>query len=374
MRTIDLPFKLKKPVLACGADLKGAFAIAEGASVFLFEGFGDLAELNNLTRYEKAVKTGIKRLKISPEIVACDLHPGYFSTQFAETWTMDPGPLSLYKIQHHEAHIASAIIDNSIKGDVIGVAFDGTGYGFDGNIWGGEFFIGDLRGFKRVAHFEYMPMPGGDAAIKEPWRMAVSFLYRTFGRAFLDLGIDFVKKLDKRDCAILKTMIDKNLNSPLTSSAGRLFDAVASLVLSKNNAAFEAELPVELEKAALELCQDRYDFGINPKKGVLAIDYSKTFKEIVKDIKKKTDKSIISAKFHNTVAGAILQTTISLRKKFKANKVVLSGGVFQNKFLTARASALLKRSGFNVYTHSGVSTNDSGIPIGQVAIAGARCA
>ncbi len=373
MKIIELPFKVKKPILACGADMKGAFALAKGSKAFLFEGFGDLGDPDNLAKYEKSVKRQINALKIDPEIAVCDLHPGYYSTQFAEHYALSAKRYTLIKIQHHEAHVASAIVDNRIKDDVIGVAFDGTGYGTDGNIWGGEFFIGGLRQLERAAQFEYIPMPGAEAAIKEPWRMAVSYLYRTYGRKFLDLKIDFIKRQDRKSMFRLISMIEKNINSPLTSSAGRLFDAVGSLVLLKDKAAFEAELPIELEKMAIELCRDKYDLGIESKKGILNVSFSKTLRGIVKDLSLKTDLLTISGKFHNTIAEAISEVSVRLRKKYRISKVILSGGAFQNKFLTGRTVELLKKQKFDVFTHLNVSTNDSGIPIGQIAIARAKC-
>ena len=372
MKSIDLQFEVKEAILACGADLKGAFAIAQGYKAWLFDGFGDLAELDNFTRYEKSIKANLKKLKIGPEIIAYDMHPGYFSTQFAKDFLQQIPGSEPCEVQHHEAHIASAIVDCGIKGGCIGVSFDGTGYGHDGNIWGGEFFVGDLKNFKRAGHFEYVAMPGGEKAISEPWRMAASFLYKALAKSKSSSSL--TSKVGKvKEWQTLKEMIDKNINSPLTSSAGRLFDAVGSIVLSKDRAAFEAELPIELEKLAIELCQDRYDFDVRSEKNILNISFSRTLLEIIKDLKGKVGKATISSKFHNTVAAAILDICGRLRKKYKMNKVVLSGGVFQNKFLTTRATMLLKHSGFDVYTHSRISTNDSGIPIGQIAIARARC-
>lgn len=372
MKIIDLPFKVKRPILACGADIKGAFAIAEGDKAFLFEGFCDLGEVDNFERYEKAVKREIKKLKTGLGLVACDLHSGYFSTEFARNLQLATCNLRLCKVQHHEAHIASGIIDNGIKGNVIGVAFDGTGFGNDGNIWGGEFFTGNIKAFKRAAHLKYIPMPGGDLAVMEPWRMAVSYLYQAFGKKFLDMKVELFKKVRKNDIVLIRSMIDKKFNSPLTSSAGRLFDAVGSLVLGKENADFEAELPIELERLTLELCQDSYDFSIKTEKGLLIIDLSKTIRNIVKDLAKEVDRSTVSARFHNAIAGMISEVCIRLRKKSRINNVILSGGVFQNKFLVSRASALLKQKGFTVYTHDKIFTNDSGIPIGQIAIANFR--
>lgn len=362
-----MPFEVKKPILACGADLKGAFALAKGKKAYLIEGFGDLAELNNFERYESAVKRLERELNIRPKVVACDLHPGYFSSRFAENLDIRP-----CKVQHHEAHVASAIIDDSIRGQVIGVAFDGTGFGPDGNIWGGEFFVGDLKDFKRVGHLCYMPMPGGEVVIKEPWRMAASYLYMVFGKKFLDLKIEFMKKLDKERLQVLTRMVDKKINSPLTSSAGRLFDAVASLVLSKGTSASEAELPIELERIADRLCLDRYDFDIRKDREISIVDVSKMIKGIVGDLSRKIDKTVLSGKFHNTVADMILKMSLRLKRRFEIKKVVLSGGVFQNNLLTAKASELLKWNDFKVYTQSRIKTNDAGIPMGQIAIANVR--
>jgi len=378
VKTIKLPFRVKRPILACGADMKGVFALARGDEAYLFDGFGDLSDLDNYTRYEKAVKAACSKLKIRPEIVVCDLHPGYFSTQFAEKKEKkeDVGekgdgfifsgipsdrkkePVPFFQAQHHEAHIASAIIDNGISGEVLGAAFDGTGYGTDGKIWGGEFFAGNAKKFKRVAHLEYLPMPGGEMCIKEPWRMAASYLYSAFGENFLKLKIDLVKNIDKKSWAVLKGMIDKKINSPLTSSAGRFFDAAACLILNKHTTSFEAELPIELERIAETGVDDTYD----------SIESAKIIKGIVRDIEKKVAAPVISAKFHNSIAEMIL----SAARKAKIKKVVLSGGVFQNRYLVDRAVKLLSENDFKVYTHLNVETNDLGVPIGQIAIAHTR--
>jgi hydrogenase maturation protein HypF len=399
MKIIELPFQIKRPILACGADLKGAFALAKGRKAYLFDGFGDLSDPDNLKRYEKAARREIKKFRIKPAIVACDLHPNYFSTQFAERkigkigtdtyfstahtiekWVSVP-IFSLCRVQHHEAHIAAAIVDNSIKGDVIGVAFDGTGYGSDGNIWGGEFFVVrcPLRAaragkidFTRVAHLAYVPMPGGEAAIRQPWRMAVSYLYDAFGKKWLSLIKKFYPLPVTHYALLITKIIEKNINSPLTSSAGRLFDAVGSLVLAKKTVEKEAELPMELEKMAIELCREAYDFDIKKVAGMMKIDCHRIIKDVVRDLSGRVDKATVSSKFHNTVAEIISEVSAKLRRKFKINKVVLSGGVFQNAFLSARAKELLSKSGFEVFAHSRIPTSDSGIPIGQVAIVNAR--
>jgi len=358
VETINLPFLVKRPILACGADMKGAFALAKSDMAYLFDGFGDLSDLDNFTRYEKAVRIAINNLRIKPEIVACDMHPGYFSTQFAKSYQLSAFSCQLCELQHHEAHIASAIIDSDIKGDVLGVAFDGTGYGTDGNIWGGEFFIGNIGKFKRIDHLEYLPMPGGEICIKEPWRMAASYLYTAFGESFLKLKIDFVKAIDKKKWAVLNKGIDRKINSPLTSSMGRLFDAAACIILNKRVARFEAELPIGLERIAEAGVDDAYD----------SIESVEIIKGVVRDIKKGAAASTISAKFHNSIAAMIL----NVARKAGMKKVVLSGGVFQNKYLAERTADLLNDNNFKVYPHRNVQTNDSGIPIGQIAIANSR--
>lgn len=372
MKTIRLPFRLKKSVLATGADLKGAFAFAKGDMAYLVDGFGDLANLDNLARFEEAIRLYGRKLGIKPKAIACDHHPGYFSTRFAEMYGLEHLITELSDIQHHEAHIASAIVDNQIKGNVIGVAFDGTGFGWDGCIWGGEFFVGSPKQFKRAAHLEYVPMPGGDAAIKEPWRMAAVHLYGTFGKDFLGLKMDFTRRLDRSKWNFVRKMIENNVNSPLTSSAGRLFDAVSAIVLCKMKSDFEAELPIELERIVSRGRFDSYEFNIRSEGDRFLIGYRKLFEGIVKDILKGMGRATISAKFHNTVAKVIVEVASRLKRKTRIGKVVLSGGVFQNGYLAARAATGLRKKGFEVFTHSGVNTNDSGIPIGQIAIAHAR--
>jgi len=356
MRRIELNFKLKKPILACGADMKGAFALGSGTQVFLYEGFGDLSDPDNLARYRKAIIGALKTTRIKPAIIACDMHPGYFSTSYAKDLWKKP----TFLVQHHEAHIASVIIDNEAKGDCVGVAFDGTGYGIDGNIWGGEFFIGSVKGFKRAAHLEYVPMPGSDAAIRQPWRMVVSYLHAAGDRG------KFLKKFNKRNQApLIIDMIEKKINAPLTSSAGRLFDAAASLVLRKDTADFEAELPIALEKIADRNCDESYG-------AALPSDSAGIIKRVAADVDRKVDSGIISARFHNTVSGMIAQTAKRLCRQYRAKKIVLSGGVFQNKFLSEKTVDMLSGCGFSVYTHKNISTTDSGIPVGQIAIANAR--
>lgn len=355
-KIIDLPVTVKKSILACGADLKGAFAIARGKTAFLYEGFGDLGDLGNFERYEKAVAGAVRATGIKPRLIAHDMHPGYFSTRFALSCASSRKICAPYAVWHHQAHIASSLAENRIKGGVIGVAFDGTGYGPDGNIWGGEFFAGDPGGFKRMAHLEYMAMPGADAAIRQPWRMAASYIYRASGRC---------KDL------LIKKMIDRSINSPLTSSAGRLFDACASIILKKKAARFEAELPIELEKIAAKGTDDRYKYDIIPGSCV-TLSCDPMVRGIISDMDRGLNKAAVSAKFHNTVAHMTAKTAAIISGKSRLKKVILSGGVFQNRYLTAKTVQYMNKAGLSVYLHDNISTNDSGIPIGQILIAARR--
>lgn len=360
MREVRLPFKAKKEILACGADLKGGFCFARDDRAILSNGFGDLSQADNFEKYQKEVKKVQRAFKFKPKIVACDLHPGYFSTKFAQSYC---GPRSMVHgpqyIQHHHAHIASCMVDNGIKGKVIGVSFDGTGFGTDGNIWGGEILLAGYKKFDRLFHLDYAPMPGGEIAIKEPWRMSLSYLYKTYKDNFKNTGIPFLKKIDKNKRNVITRMIKNGINSPLTSSMGRLFDGVSSLIGIKDVARFEAEAAIELEKIADAECDKSYN----------ALNIEEIIKGIVNDLKKKEKTSVISAKFHNTIAQLVKTVALRAKKREGAEKIVFSGGVFQNRYLVTRLKQLFDDSGCKPYFHRNLSTTDSDICLGQIAIA-----
>ncbi len=372
MRVVELPFRVMAPMLACGADMKGAFALARGDKAYLLEGFGSLDDPDSLDAYEKSIASYERKLKIKPAAVIYDLHPGYFSGRFATKHADELGA-KICAVQHHESHAASAITEHSLRSAVIGVAFDGTGYGPDGCVWGGEFFLGSAKEFRRAARFNYVAMPGGELAIRQPWRMVVSYLYNVLGAKLFTVKIDAIKNISINQRRTLKKMLDEGINSPLTSSAGRLFDAASSLILCRSKASYEAELPIALEKIVDASCKESYKYHVEYRNKMLIIDTSLVIKGILSDIKKRIDAGIMSAKFHNTMAGIIAEVAIRLRRKAPhINKVVLSGGVFQNIYLKRKAHSLLNTNGFDVYTQSEINTNDYGIPIGQLAIANAR--
>lgn len=363
----------KYPILACGAESKGAFSIAKGRDLFVSRDFGSLGDYNNLSKYEKNIKKDLKRFDIKPAIIACDMHPDYNSTTFAEELKIKDS--RLIKVQHHHAHIASCMQDNNLKGEVIGIAFDGTGYGTDNGMWGGEFLISSLKDFKRAAHLKYLPMPGGDKAIMEPWRMAAVYLWDSFGDNFLNLGTPFTKKIKLKDWHLLRYIVARSINSPLTSSIGRLFDAVASMLILILKVNFEAEAAIRLQEFAERAGNEKggYRYNIVKEKEGHIIDLKEMIREIARDIKAGVKDTVIAAKFHNSIAWLISDICVRLRRLNKINRVVLSGGVFQNRLLTERAIKMLRELDFDVYAHKRFSPSDAGISVGQAVVAGARC-
>ena len=354
--------------MALGGQAKNSLCFAKGDSAYLSRAHADL---NNPADYLNFVKDAKYFLKNSPKIIACDLHPEYQSSKFAHDLAIGARRLSL--IQHHHAHIASCMAENGLKNKkVIGVAFDGTGLGEDSQIWGAEFLVADYKNFQRRAHLKEIPLLGGEKAILEPYRLAVAWLYRIYKDKFLDLDIDFVKAIDKEHWRVLKNMYLSGFNSPLASSMGRLFDAAGSLILGKNKVGFEAELAIALEKIAARYSKSvsGYKFDIIKNKGTYIIDPQSAFKEMVNGLKAKEPRGKMALRFHLTVAQMIRRTSLLLRKETKINKVVLSGGVFQNKLLLGMSLSLLYKEGFKVFQHNIVSCNDSGISLGQAAIAG----
>lgn len=376
---ISLSNNKKDKILALGAQSKGSLCFINKNKAYVCESFGDLSDLENFRRFQKYLRRMRDRIKADPETIACDLHAEYISTKYAQELAEREG-WGVEGIQHHEAHIASCIADNEIKGRVIGVVFDGTGFGLDGNIWGGEFFVGSLNGFKRAAHLKYIAMPGGEAAVKEPWRMAVSYLYNIYGLKFFKPGIDFTDKLDKKSVSFIARIIDKKINSPLTSSMGRLFDAVSSIAGICSRANYEGAAAVELEKAIEEQAarttrskeKVKYKFRYIVKKDIIEIDWVPLIIAVVKDLQLNKIKSEISLKFHNSVSQMIKDVCVLLRKKYKLNKVCLSGGVFQNKYLTTSLRPILEAEGFGAYFHKRLPAHDGNIALGQAVLTSAK--
>ncbi|MCM8800874.1 MAG: carbamoyltransferase HypF [Candidatus Omnitrophica bacterium] len=364
-----LPFPLDRKmrsILGCGAELKNTFCLTKNRFAFLSQYIGDLKTYSTFNFYKETILRFKHLFAIKPEVIAFDLHPDYLSTSYAQRIK----GVKLIGIQHHKAHIASVIAEHRIKEKVIGVSFDGIGLGLDGKIWGGEFFCGDLKDLKRVAHLEYVPMPGGDMATKEPYRMAISYLYMTFGEDLYRLRIDFIKRHHSKIYNIVKVMND----SPFTSSAGRLFDATSSLLGICDIITYEAQAAIELQmKAESSKTNRQYEFELKEKQ-VIIIDSRRVIKQIVEDLEKRVAIEEIARKFHNGLTKIIQRVCSLLRKEKNINTIALSGGVFQNKLLLESLVNSLRRSKFKVYFNELLPTNDGAISLGQVVIANTRCA
>jgi hydrogenase maturation protein HypF len=301
---------------------------------------------------------------MTPAVIACDLHPDYFTSRLAESKTRSAG---LVRVQHHHAHIASCMAEHGLDEPVLGVAMDGTGYGSDGNTWGAEFFYCDLAGFTRDTHFEHVPLPGGDRGVEEPWRMAVSYLFKTFGEDFTGIELPFLKEIDPEKVDIIVKMIRTKINCPLVSSAGRLFDAVSAILGLCLYSTFSAEAPMRLESIIEPGILEYYPFSFSE-----IVNFDFTIAGILGDLKQQVSPGIISAKFHNTLISMIAEVTDKMRAIHFCKKVVLSGGTFQNKYLLEGTEKALRRNGFDVYSHRVVPTNDGGISLGQLAVAAKR--
>ena len=349
-------------IFAGGAELVNCFCIGKGDQAILSQHIGDLKNMETLEFYEESVHRFSRLFRFKPQLAVMDMHPDYLSSRFVEKMQ-----IPITKVQHHHAHLASCMAEHKLDEKIIGISFDGTGYGDDGNIWGGEFFICDLIDYERITHLEYIMQPGGDAVTKYPWRMMVAYLVYYFGEeATLKFPL-FFSNLEEYDLQTVLVMLKKKLNSPLTSSAGRLFDAVSALLGVCSNATYHAEAPMQLESVADADIVDSYSYSYDN-----SISFKHTFEEIIEDIGNGISTNKISGKFHNTIVNVIVDIAIVIRDKSEINKVVLSGGSFQNSILLRKVEIKLAENGFDYYTQSQVPSNDGGIALGQLAIAAKR--
>lgn len=365
---ITLPFSLKTPVLALGAQTKNTVCFAERNTASVSEVHRDLSDPEDFAHFERAVRAFLKK---RPRSIAIDTHPEYVSTKYAHA--LFDARYTLRAIQHHHAHIASCMADYGLRNEaVIGVAFDGTGMGADGTLWGGEFFVCDYRTCKRQAHLKAIPLLGGERAILEPWRVALFWLDQAFGEKLWRLKIDFIKKIPRDKWQVLKQMSRAGFNAPLSSSVGRLFDAAASIVLAKPFARHEAALAIELEKTASGFRgqAEAYQFKMVKIKAGCMIDPLSLFRQLVEEVRNKVPQGEIAYRFHLTVARMIQRTCALLAKKTGIKKVAVSGGVFQNTLLLDLVSDLLYREDLQLISHRRLSCNDSGIALGEAVIAG----
>ncbi len=362
-QAIDLGMPVAE-ILACGGELKNTFCLGKGSYAVLSQHIGDMQNYETLRFFEETLSNLKKLFRVAPRAVAHDLHPGYLSTQFA----LRIPDLEKIGVQHHHAHIASCMAENGLRGKVIGVALDGTGYGLDGKIWGGEFMIADYAGFERRAHLRYIPLAGGDTAVRQPWRPALAYLADTFGSQaeFPELAI--WREIPEAHRKVVRKMLAQNINTVETSSCGRLFDAVASLIGLRQEINFEGQAAIELEMIAAEGAEEFYPFQLEA--GIL--DFRPAVERIVAEVRAAVPAPLIAARFHNTMAQAIAVVCRKLRLEERINRVCLSGGTFQNMRLLARTLAILRSGDFETYIHAQVPPNDGGIALGQVVIAATR--
>jgi hydrogenase maturation protein HypF len=369
-----LPIAAKKataPVLAVGAHLKNTIAASIGSNIFVSQHIGDLETVEALEAFQDQIASFEHLFELAPACIACDAHPDYISTGYAKRKA-----LPVVSVQHHYAHVLSCMVENDLEGPVLGVSWDGTGYGSDGTVWGGEFLLVSDESFSRKAHFRLFPLPGGDRAIKEPWRVALGLLYEVFGEDLFTMNsLAPIRSASSKEFVAMKTMLRRKVNCPLTSSAGRLFDAVASIIGIRHKTRFEGQAAMQLEYALDGVASDEhYDFewdiaGKRQDPFPVGVDWSGLVYGILADLKKGDPAGTISARFHNSLVEIIVRVAQWVGQE----RVVLSGGCFQNKYLTERAIDRLKRSGFRPYWHQRIPPNDGGIALGQVVAAQRLC-
>jgi hydrogenase maturation protein HypF len=354
------------PILAVGGELKNTVCLTRGRFAFVSQHIGDLENAETYAFFEQTIGHLQHLLGVEPRIVAHDLHPDYLSTN----WARAQSGVRRVGVQHHHAHIASCMAEHGLEGRVIGFALDGTGYGTDGRVWGGEVLIADYLGFERVAHLAYAPMPSGAAAIHEPWRMAVSYLFQHFGEDFWDLPLDFVKGLDRARTAVLLRMIERRFNAPLTSSCGRLFDAVSALVGIRDEVNYEAQAAIELEMAMGEDGSEAaYPFDLLAAGERWQIGTRPLFEALTRDLRDGVPVGEVSSRFHRGLVDVLGRVACRVRDRSDLKRVCLSGGSFQNLPLFGGLRTLLESEGFEVYSHAEVPCGDGGLSLGQALIA-----
>ena len=364
---------LIRHTLACGGELKNTFCVAKERHVFLSHHIGDLENYETLRSFREGIEHYCRLFDVRPELVVHDLHPEYLSTKYARE--LEEAGLPAAGVQHHQAHVASCLADNERPAAerVIGVAFDGTGYGTDGAIWGGEFFEGSLeRGFARRAHLKYAPMPGGTAAIREPWRMAIAYLVTLYGEEeVLKLPLRMVRRAGERDVRLVARLVEHGLNTPPTSSVGRLFDAIAALVgvPGSRRTTYEGQAAVELELASNGPAGRGYPFWLRAEGGGWVVETRETVTGVVEDLLSGREIGEISSMFHRALAEMVVAGCEEIREAGGAGAVALSGGTFQNLLLMEQVVELLTGRGFTVYRHRRVPTNDGGLSLGQAVMA-----
>jgi hydrogenase maturation protein HypF len=355
-------------IFAAGAELVNCFCIGKGRQALMSQHIGDLKNLETLEFYEESVNRFKKMFRFEPKYFAIDLHPDYLSSRYGLEQARSHAGTVVTKVQHHHAHIASCMAEHGLDETVIGISLDGVGYGTDGNTWGFEIMTCDLVDFERKYHPAYIPQPGGDLTTREPWRMALSYLFNVYGEKMTDLPFEFIKRVGQDTIRIVIESIKKNINTPLTCSAGRLFDAVAAITGACIKSDFHAEAPMRLEQMVNPAYRGRYGFTMDADE----INFDDVIRGIAEDMMEGKSVDLISTHFHNTIAATLLQGCELIRDESGLQTVALSGGTFQNRYLLSHVENNLQQSGFQVFSQNSVPSNDGGIALGQLAVCAKR--
>ncbi len=368
--SVSLPLPAPRPLLACGAELKSTFCVAKGARAWVSHHIGDLSNYETLRSFTDGIEHFQRLFAVEPEVVVHDLHPEYLSTKYA----LDLDGVQAIGVQHHHAHLAACLAEHSESGPVIGVVYDGTGYGEDGTIWGGELLVGDLRGFERAGHLWPVALPGGERAIREPWRMACAWIVASGAADEPNPPPAIASMIDSRDWRAVTGLARSGLASPQTTSIGRLFDAVAAFCGLRLRVNYEGQAAVELEAAADTAEHDLYPLPLVEHDRRIVLDARETVAAILRDLEAGARTSTVAARFHNALRAATSSACVRLASRSDIGTVVLAGGSFQNRLLLEAVAATLHRSGLRVLVPERLPTNDGGISYGQAAVAAARLA
>jgi hydrogenase maturation protein HypF len=350
------------PMLAVGGELKNTFCLAKDTYAFLSQHIGDMENYETLRSFEQGITHFEGVYKIQPETIVHDDHPDYMSTRYALDRAKHDG-IRCVGVQHHHAHIAACMAENEIQGPVIGLSFDGTGYGLDGTIWGGEILLADYGTFSRFCHLREVPMPGGDKAVRNPNRLALAWLHSVGIEWDADLPPVTVTTEEERK--VILRQIETGLNAPRTSSMGRLFDAVAALIGIRGTVNYEAQAAIELEACVDAEERGAYNFDLQEDE----LDPANVFHELIQDLREGKSTGIMAAKFHHGLVQAVLDVCRRVKNEHGITDVALSGGVWQNMVLLSNATKALRSAGFNVLIHRKIPANDGGLAFGQVIVA-----
>ena len=349
-------------ILALGPQQKNTFCLAKGEDAFLSGHIGDLDDMDTVRAYESEIQSYMRIFEAKPDIIACDMHPDYVSTRYADRFR---NVLPVYEIQHHHAHFASVLAEHDIGENAVGLILDGTGYGKDGTLWGGEALWGDTGTSERIGHMLYAPLLGGEAAIREPWRMALAMVYVACGK---DTALEYFEGYGDKAELLLRAY-ERNINSPPASGAGRLFDAAAVLAGTRTHITYEGQAAIEFEQALDDSADGSYGIDITWESGMMIFDWRQLIRDIVRDARSGCGAGVISARFHRAMVQLLADAVSLARRQYGGNIVALSGGVFQNAYILGNAVSKLEKNGFIVYSNEKVPANDGGISYGQAAAA-----